>query len=92
MIKNFRHKGLQLFFETGKKLGINSEHMKKLRLLLANLNAGSDLREMNLPGYRFHKMKGKEKEYYSLTISGNRRIVFKFDGENVRDVDYLDYH
>ena len=63
MIKNFRHKGLQLFFETGKKSGINNEHVKKLRLLLANLNACSDLREMNVPGYRFHKMKGKEKEY-----------------------------
>lgn len=92
MIKNFRHKGLQLFFETGKESGINSEHVKKLRLLLANLNACSDLHEMNVPGYRFHKMKGKEKEYYSLTISGNWRIIFKFDGENVRDVDYLDYH
>lgn len=92
MIKNFRHKGLQLFFETGKKSGINSEHVKKLRLLLANLNACSDLREINVPGYRFHKMKGKEKEYYSLTISGNWRIIFRFDGENVKDVDYLDYH
>ena len=92
MIKNFRHKGLQLFFETGKKSGINNEHVKRLRLLLANLNACSDLREMNVPGYRFHKMKGKEKEYYSLTISGNWRILFKFDGKNVKDVDYLDYH
>ena len=92
MIESFRHKGLKLFFETGKESGINRAHTKKLQLLLANLNACVDLREMNLPGYRLHKLIGKEKEFYSLTISGNWHIIFKFDGKNVTDVDYLDYH
>lgn len=92
MIKNFRHKGLKLFFETGKDSGISKAHAKKLRLLLANLNACIDLREMNLPGYRLHKLSGKQKDFFSLTISGNWRLIFKFDGENVTEVDYLDYH
>lgn len=92
MIKHFRHKGLQLFFQTGNMSGINNAHAKKLQLLLANLNSCLDPREMNLPGYRFHKLKGKEKEYYSVTVSGNWRLIFKFDGENATDVNYLDYH
>lgn len=92
MIKNFRHKGLKLFFQTGKEMGIIRTHATKLRHILARLEVCTNPRQMDLPSLRFHSLKGKEKNFFSLVISGNWRIIFKFDGQNVTDVDYLDYH
>jgi proteic killer suppression protein len=92
MIKSFTHKGLKLFFLTGKGSGIVHAHAEKLRHILIRLEICTNPKQLDLPGLRFHKLKGREKDFYSLTISGNWRIVFKFDGFNVTDVDYLDYH
>ena len=92
MIKSFKHKGLERFFLRGTKAGIKPEHEKRLRLVLARLHASKFPGDMNLPGLRFHKLTGDLKEYWSVSVSGNWRVVFKFsDGEAI-DVDYLDYH
>lgn len=48
--------------------------------------------DMNLPGYKFHQLKGERKECYAVSVSGNWRITFKFEGENAVDVDLEDYH
>jgi len=92
MIKNFRHKGLKLFFTSGKETGIARVHATKLRHILLRLEMCTSPKQMDLPGLRFHTLKGERKDYYSLTVSGNWRIIFRFDGKNVTDVDYLDYH
>lgn len=92
MIKSFKHKGLKLFFLTGKGTGIEHTHITKLRHILVRLAVCNNPKQMDLPALRFHKLKGKEKDFYSLTISGNWRIIFKFDGQDITDVDYLDYH
>ncbi len=92
MIKSFKHKGLELFFIDGNKKGINPEHAKKIARILDRLDASISSRDMNLPGYRLHKLAGRDKGIWSVWVSGNWRITFKFEGEDAIIVDYKDYH
>ena len=92
MIKHFRHKGLAGFYETGSKARIQAKHADRIRLILARLNASHEPRDVNLPGLRFHSLSGEYQGFWAVDVSGNWRIVFKFEGQDVIDVDYLDYH
>lgn len=92
MIISFQHKGLRAFFETGSTWGIQSTHVKRLTQVLALLNRIESPEGMNLPGYRLHKLKGELSGFWSISISGNWRVIFRFVGMNVELVDYLDYH
>jgi proteic killer suppression protein len=92
MIKSFRHKGLQKFFETGNKSGIQSTHAPKLSRQLARLNVSKNHQDMNVPGWELHSLKGKLINHYSISVSGNWRMTFKFEGEDAVLVDYQDYH
>ncbi len=92
MIKRFRHKGLEGFYSTGNKAGIQAKHIERLRLILARLDAANEPRDMNLPGLRLHKLKGRYKDFLAVDVSGNWRVIFKFEKNDVMDVDYLDYH
>lgn len=92
MIKSFKHKGLERFFKDGNKKGISPEHEKKIARILDRLDASTSPRDMNLPGYKLHKLSGQSKDVYSVWVSGNRRITFKFKGEDAIMVDYKDYH
>jgi len=92
MIKDFAHKGLQKFFETGSKAGIQAAHADKLDLQLAALNAATQPEDMNAPGWRLHPLQGKLKGHWAITVNGNWRVTFKFDGVDAVVVDYQDYH
>lgn len=92
MIQTFRHKGLRQFYESGSKAGIIAGQAKRLKLILARLEAAREPRDMNLPGLRLHQMTGNLTGFWSVSVSGNWRLVFRFDGPDVFDVDYLDYH
>jgi len=92
MIKSFVHKGLQEFFETGTKKGIQAEHSAKLGRILDRLDASICARDMDLPGYRFHQLKGNMQDLWSVTVNGNWRITFYFEGQDAYLVDYQDYH
>jgi proteic killer suppression protein len=92
MIQSFRHKGLERFFVSGTMSGIRADHAKRLRLILARLSASENPGDMALPGLRFHPLKGDMKGYFAVNVSGNWRVVFRFEGLHARDVDYLDYH
>lgn len=92
MIKTWKHKGLRLFFQTGVASGIQSKHQTKLKIILQLLDASIQPEDMDLPGMRFHKLKGDLKNYYSVTVNGNWRVIFTFDGSDAILVDYLDYH
>ena len=92
MIKTFKHKGLKLFFEEGNCSGIQSKHKEKLRMQLAALNTAENIDDMNLPGYRLHKLKGKKKDVWSITVNGNWRLTFEFDKGDVYILNYEDYH
>lgn len=92
MIKNFRHKGLEIYYSTGSMAGIQAKHAARLRIILARLDACCEPKDMNLPGLRLHKLSGKLKEFWAVDVSGNWRVIFKFEQQDAIDVDYLDYH
>ncbi|WP_455380855.1 type II toxin-antitoxin system RelE/ParE family toxin [Acidihalobacter prosperus] len=92
MIKKFSHRGLERFFTKGTKSGIQAEHEKRLRLILARLQASTSPEDMNLPGLRLHELKGKRKGTWAVDVSGNWRITFRFSGTDAVDVNYEDYH
>ena len=92
MIKSFRHKGIQQFFETGSKAGISSEHEAKLARQLMLLNAARGPLEMDVAGWKLHQLKGELAEHWAVKISGNWRLTFTFEGEDAILVDYQDYH
>jgi proteic killer suppression protein len=92
MIKTFQHKGLEAFFRTGSKAGIQPIHAKRLRLQLAALDGSIDPQGMNLPGWKLHQLTGKLAGHWSVTVNGNWRLTFKFDGQDAVLVDYQDYH
>jgi len=92
MIKSFKHKGLKKLYETGSKQGVKPEHTTRLRLILARLDASANPEDMNLPGLELHPMKGSLKSFWSVSVSGNWRVIFRFENGNATDVDYLDYH
>lgn len=92
MIIKFKHKGLKNLYETGIQKGINPEHAKRLRIILARLDASQSPEDMNLPGLRLHPLKGDLKGFWAVDVSGNWRVFFRFENNNVVDVDYNDYH
>jgi len=92
MIKSFIHKGLQKFYSTGKTSGIQAKHERKIRLILSNLDQTEVPDDMDLPGLYLHQLKGVRKEVWSVRVSGNWRITFRFVGRDVEIVNYEDYH
>jgi len=92
VIQNFKHKGLERFFVKGTKAGVQSSHINRLRLILGRLHASENPKDMDLPGLYLHQLKGKSRGRWSVRVSGNWRITFKFDGPDGIDVDYEDYH
>ena len=92
MIRSFKHKGLERYFTKGKTSGIQPTHEKRVRLILGRLNASTTPQDMNLPGLFLHPLKGKSRGRWSVRVSGNWRITYKFDGPDAVDVDYEDYH
>ncbi|KAI9135554.1 type II toxin-antitoxin system RelE/ParE family toxin [Acaryochloris sp. CCMEE 5410] len=92
MIISFKHRGLKQFFESGSTRGIQTNHAKRIRIILARLNAATSPKDMNLPGLVLHELVGQRKGTWSVRISGNWRITFTFDGVDACDVDLEDYH
>ena len=92
MIKSFRHKGLEQFFQKGLKSGIKPKHAKKLRIQLTALTHATSPKDMGAPSWRLHPLRGDMEGFYSVSVSGNWRLVFRFEETDVVDVDYLDYH
>ena len=92
MIRRFRHKGLERFFASGDSSGINAQHAARLRRLLTQLNASTGPAGMNLPGYRLHQLKGERRGQWAVSVSGNWRLVFDFEGDDATQVDLVDYH
>lgn len=92
MIKSFAHKGLEDFFYDGTTRGIQARHADRLGRILDRLNAAEEVRDMGYPGSGLHPLKGSLKGFWSVTVSGNWRVVFKFEDGDAHVVDYLDYH
>ena len=91
-IKNIRHKGLERFFATGNKSGIQVKHANRLRLILGRLNAVANAKDMGLPGLDLHQLRGGRRGTWSVKVSGNWRVTFTVNGKDMIDVNYEDYH
>jgi toxin HigB-1 len=92
MIRSFRHRGVERFFLSGTKAGIQPSHASRLSDQLTVLNIAMRPEQMNIPGWKFHGLKGELAGHWAVSVSGNWRITFAFDGEDAILVDYQDYH
>jgi proteic killer suppression protein len=92
MIVGFRHKGLKLLYEKGNRRRVPSEYAAKVERILVRLDEAAGPSHMDLPGFRLHPLKGDIAGFWSVSVSGNWRIMFRFDGVHARDVDLIDYH
>ena len=92
MIKSFAHKGLEQFFLTGNRAGIQPQHASRIRLILAQLHQARSLDDLRIPTLRLHELKGDRSGTWSVTVQANWRITFRFSLGDAEDVDYEDYH
>ena len=79
-------------FESGNPAGVNTQHVKRLRQILALLETAETPADMDLPGLGLHELKGRRKEIWSVKVSGNWRVTFNFQKGDAFDVNYEDYH
>lgn len=92
MIVSFSHKGLELFFTRSSHRGIPAQFASRIERILDRLDASKEPDDMNLPGYKFHALKGQRKGEYVVSVSGNWRITFEFDGQDAINLNLEDYH
>jgi proteic killer suppression protein len=92
MIKSFRHSGIEEFFTTGSKAGIQPSHAAKLSVQLFQLNRARAPRDMDASGWELHPLHGDMKGHWSVKVNANWRLTFTFEDGNAILVDYRDYH
>jgi toxin HigB-1 len=92
MIRTFKHSGIEKFFLNGSKAGIQPKHAKKLTLQLGALDAAKRPEDMNLPGWSWHELKGQMAGRWAVSVNGNWRLTYAFEGGDAILVDYEDYH
>ncbi len=92
MIISFKHKGLELFFTRGSFKGIPAQYGARIERILDRLDSSIEVQDMDLPGYKFHSLKGERKGEFAVSVTGNWRITFEFKGEDVTNVNLEDYH
>lgn len=92
MIKSFKHKGLEIFFLTGSREGIQAHHAKKLQIQLTALNNAKDEGDMRVPAWNLHLLSGNLDKHWSVSVNGNWRMTFRFESNDAVLVNYQDYH
>jgi len=92
MIETIRHKGLWLPFEEDNAKGVNAEHVRKLKQILAALQAAQTIDGMRVPTFGLHALKGDLKGFWAVTVRANWRVIFRFEDGQAREVDLVDYH
>ncbi len=92
MIKSFQHRGLKRFFVDGDKKLLNPDLVKRIKFLLSALDVANTVKEMDIVGAHLHEPKGNRKGVWSVRVSGNWRITFRFENEHAYDVNLENYH
>lgn len=92
VILGFRHSGLRRLFEKNDSRRITPNHRAKIKRILARLDDASHARDMNLPGFELHRLTGDLAGFWAVKVSRNWRVIFRFEGQHVRDVNLIDYH
>ena len=87
-----KHKGLRAFFERGDARRLHVALAPRIRRILSDLDAALLPGDMDIPGYRLHPLTGDRRDQWSVRVSGNWRIVFRFMDGVATDVDLIDYH
>lgn len=92
MIRSFKHKGLEAFFHNASKTGIRPDHARRLQIQLGALDQASTHKDMAAPGWKLHALRGELTGHWAVTVNGNWRLTFRFNGKDAEIVDYQDYH
>lgn len=93
MIETIAHKGLRLLWEKNNSSKLPAEQIEKIKRILSVLNTAKTLDLIKaIPGYRLHQLSGDLKGYWAVWVTGNFRIVFRFEEGNVYEINYIDYH
>ena len=92
MIASFKHRGLRMLFENDDRRRLAAAQVDKIKRVLARLDEATDIKHMALPGFGLHPLKGNLKGSWAVSVSGNWRIIFRFEKSNAYDVDLVDYH
>jgi len=92
MIGSFRSKALRAFFESGDASKLSVQNSDRIRRILLALDVATTPEQMDIPGLKFHRLKGSEKSRFAVWASGNYRITFGWSGEDAIDTDLEDYH
>jgi proteic killer suppression protein len=92
VIRSFKHRGLKRFYDRGDPRGIRPDLVDTVQEILTVLDGAATPQAMNLPGHRLHSLKGDRKGFWAVTVTANRRIIFRFEGANAFDVELIDYH
>jgi proteic killer suppression protein len=92
MIRRFRHRGLRRLYVRDDRRELNPDHADKIARIVARLDEAMRPEQLDLPGFRLHPLRGDLAGYWSITVSANWRIIFRFEQGDATDVDLLDYH
>jgi proteic killer suppression protein len=92
MIKSFRHKGLERLFTKGIASGLQADYATRITMLLDAIDAAEQIAELDLPGFRLHRLKGDKRNLWSVRVSANWRITFEFEKGDAYILDLEDYH
>jgi proteic killer suppression protein len=92
LIGSIRHKGLAALYYDDQTKGEKQSLVKRLRYILALLDTAFTVEDMNLPGLKLHQLKGELAGFYAVSVSGNWRVIFRFEAGEAADVDLIDYH
>ena len=92
MIASFKHRGLRMLFAEDDRRRLSAAHVEKIKRILARLDEATEINHMALPGFGLHPLKGDLKGMWAISVSGNWRIIFRFENSNAYDVDLVDYH
>lgn len=92
MLASIRHKGLKLLWTRNDASKLPAEQVKRIKNILTMLHGAENVEDLNYPGARLHSLKGDLQSFWSITVTGNFRIIFQFENGNAHLVDYLDYH
>ncbi len=92
MIRTFKHRGLKRLYERGDQGKVSTEHLELIEDILAFLVIAEKPQDLAKPGYNLHPLKGNFKGFWSVKVSGNWRIIFRFKNGDAFDVDLIDYH
>lgn len=92
MIKSFKHKGLERLFVKGSASGVQMDYAPRITLILDAIDAAEQVKELDLPGLRLHRLKGEKRNLWSVRVSANWRITFEFDNGDAYILDLEDYH